>query len=38
MTDAGEQDDDDVLDPGLSGAQLIQRELGGRVISESGPA
>jgi DNA polymerase III subunit gamma/tau len=38
VTDAGEQDDDDVLDPGLSGAQLIQRELGGRVISESGPA
>ena len=35
--EVGEQDDDEVLDPGLSGAQLIERELGGRVISESGP-
>jgi DNA polymerase-3 subunit gamma/tau len=35
--EVGEQDDDEDLDPGLSGAQLIQRELGGRVISESGP-
>jgi DNA polymerase-3 subunit gamma/tau len=38
VSEVGEQDDDEVLDPGLSGAQLIQRELGGRVISESGPA
>ncbi len=38
VSDVGEQDDDEVLDPGLSGAQLIERELGGRVISESGPA
>ena len=33
-----ERDDDEDLDPGVSGAQLIERELGGRVISESGPA
>jgi DNA polymerase III subunit gamma/tau len=32
-----EQDDDEDIDPGLSGAELIERELGGRVISESGP-
>ena len=30
------QDDDEDVDPGLSGAQLVERELGGRVISDSG--
>jgi DNA polymerase-3 subunit gamma/tau len=31
-----ESDDDEDIDPGLIGAQLVERELGGRVISDSG--
>ena len=37
VADSGvESDDDEDIDPGITGAQLVERELGGRVISDSG--